>query len=112
MNGKLANFFGVITIILVGLPSYAFANNGLESMIELILITLLIIIVVFLILREVVCWYWKINETLSVLKEIRDLLKSSEGFSENPKKTWDCPKCNCVNKNTTYSCRECGYSLR
>lgn len=51
MNGKLANVFGVITIILVGFPSYAFANNGFESMIELILITLLIMIVVFLILR-------------------------------------------------------------
>jgi len=32
-------------------------------------------IVLFFVFREVLCWYWKINEAVSVLKEIRDLLK-------------------------------------
>lgn len=43
---------------------------------EFITLTL-VAIVVFLIGREIVCWYWKMNETISLLKEIRDLLKSS-----------------------------------
>jgi hypothetical protein len=32
-------------------------------------------LIVFLIARELVCWYWKINETVRLLTEIRDLLK-------------------------------------
>ena len=39
------------------------------------LIYLVVVIVIFLIFRELVCWYWKINASLEVLKEIRDLLK-------------------------------------
>ena len=39
------------------------------------LIYLAVVIVIFLIFRELVCWYWKINAGLEVLKEIRDLLK-------------------------------------
>ncbi len=33
------------------------------------------VIVMFLVLREVVCWYWKINRGIELLTEIRDLLK-------------------------------------
>lgn len=39
------------------------------------LVYLAIVIVIFLIFRELVCWYWKINASLEVLREIRDLLK-------------------------------------
>lgn len=38
------------------------------------ILVLAICIVVFLICREIVCWYWKINEQLTLLREIRDLL--------------------------------------
>ena len=31
-------------------------------------------IVVFLLLRECVCWYWKMNEVVDLLEEIRDRL--------------------------------------
>lgn len=41
------------------------------------IVLILIFIVIFLICREIVCWYWKMNETVSLLTEIRDLLKSS-----------------------------------
>lgn len=30
------------------------------------------LVLVFLILREVVLWYWRIDEIVSLLKEIRD----------------------------------------
>lgn len=33
------------------------------------LILLAVTILVFLICREIVCWYWKINEALGVLRE-------------------------------------------
>ena len=39
-----------------------------------IVIGLAIVLVVFLLVREVLCWYWKINKTISLLTEIRDLL--------------------------------------
>lgn len=40
-------------------------------------------ILIFFIFREVVCWYWKMNETVSLLTEIRDLLKSSVAEESN-----------------------------
>ena len=30
---------------------------------------------------------------------------------EDSTSTWDCPKCNLANENTTYKCIGCGYSL-
>ena len=39
-----------------------------------LLITLVILVVIFLVLREFFCWYWKINERLALLKDIRDHL--------------------------------------
>jgi len=34
-----------------------------------------IILFIFLIIREIICWYWKINERTELLREIRDLLR-------------------------------------
>lgn len=39
-----------------------------------ILVGLAILIVVFLLVREMLCWYWKINKAITLLTEIRDLL--------------------------------------
>ena len=35
---------------------------------------LIVLLIVFLLLREVMCWYWKINRALILLTEIRDAL--------------------------------------
>lgn len=43
-----------------------------------ILIGLVIIIIIFLAIRELLCWYWKINERFDVQREIRDLLQQIE----------------------------------
>lgn len=40
-----------------------------------LMLTLVVIMIIFLICREIVCWYFKINERLAVLQEIRDLLE-------------------------------------
>jgi len=39
-----------------------------------LLIYLIVLVVVFLICREIVCWYWKIDKRLEVLKSIDNKL--------------------------------------
>lgn len=45
------------------------------------LITIVVVLVVFFIARELICWYWKINQTVALLTEIRDLLKDETSRS-------------------------------
>lgn len=49
-----------------------------ENPLFYILISITVFILVFLIGREIVCWYLKINKTIDVLEEIRDLIKYSQ----------------------------------
>ena len=42
------------------------------------LVILAILFLLFLIFRELVCWYWKINQSVALLTEIRDSLKQIE----------------------------------
>lgn len=51
-------------------------NTG--NVVGTLIITFLILIVLFLVLREFFCWYWKVNQRLAVLSEIRDLLAASK----------------------------------
>jgi hypothetical protein len=57
--------------------------NGENTLVGLLVI-LAISIVLFLICREIICWYWKINQSIALLTEIRDLLaqKNSESRME------------------------------
>jgi len=54
-------------------PSFNFS-----SLIGPGLIGLVIILIVFLILRSFTLWYWKINEIVNLLKEIRDNTKKEQ----------------------------------
>jgi hypothetical protein len=70
------------TLILLSLVNILYAQFQRSSSIgvsELIYVlgVLLILIVVMLILREFACWYWKINEIVSLLKDIKGTLGSS-----------------------------------
>lgn len=70
--------FGAVLIF--GLPSTCYAYNEVEQILFALtglLVPIVVAIIVFLICREIFCWYWKINATLAVLTEIRDLLKNS-----------------------------------
>lgn len=62
-------------------------NRKEENMFDFILehpsVLFIVTILVILVIREIVCWYWKINEHLEeqqkqteILEEIRDILKS------------------------------------
>lgn len=50
-----------------------------------IIITIIVTFVIFLVLRELNCWYWKINEIVTLLEDIKSRLpstkKSEEGAS-------------------------------
>ena len=43
---------------------------------------LLILVVVSLILREFWCWYWKINQMVGLLREVKQLLAGRESAKE------------------------------
>jgi hypothetical protein len=47
-----------------------------------VVVALLVLCLLSFILRELACWYWKINESLGVLKEIRDLLAAQQTRSQ------------------------------
>jgi hypothetical protein len=47
----------------------------MEEIIGGIVIGLVILIVVFLLCREIVCWYWKINISVKLMEEQNQLLR-------------------------------------
>ena len=57
-----------------GWYEYGTFGGGLWSF----LITLLILLVIFLICRELVCWYWKINRAVELLERQNVLLERIE----------------------------------
>lgn len=68
----------ILFLLLVSTPIAAFSqapalenSNGFIT----ILITLIVCVLVFLLCREIVCWYWKINKIASNQEEIIRLLK-------------------------------------
>ena len=108
--------------------------HGLSTIVGLILIASLITIVLFLIFREAVCWYFKINERLGQLAQIEvrlgrisEQLGSRDGASdEKGVKTpasrgaapttargagRDCPNCGVTNGEAMNFCQSCGSKL-
>lgn len=102
--------------------------------VQLIITIVVITLVVFLLMREVACWYFKINERNELLREQNRLLKGIIGDSKqndydnkptfkglfnnkiNPDNKqndshWKCPKCNSTNSNNTFTCCSCGFDL-
>lgn len=45
--------------------------------------SILLLIVLFFLLRELFCWYWKINKHLKVEEEILETLKRIESKLDN-----------------------------
>ncbi len=57
-------------------------NNAIGNSLGALVLFLVIAIVIFLVCRELVCWYWKINQSVALLTEIRDLLKSQASTAQ------------------------------
>lgn len=46
-------------------------------------IYLIIAVVVFLICRELICWYWKLNDIVSLLRDIKKSLDDIKSCSDS-----------------------------
>ena len=57
-----------------GWYEYGTFNGGLLSL----LITLVVLAAIFLVCREIVCWYWKINRAMELLERQNVLLERIE----------------------------------
>lgn len=67
----------ILTLSLSAMPLTAFAQYQKDSgsPFLLLLIYLIFIIAIFLICREIVCWYWKINQSIKNQERIIELLE-------------------------------------
>lgn len=91
-------------------------DNMAGNVLGTLVIVVVILFIIFLILRELVCWYWKINESVGLLHEIRDLLARNQAPSvprggQTPAGMKRCPDCNENNTADTRFCTNCGRSL-
>lgn len=67
-------------------------------------------IILFLMFREVVCWYWKINKRVDLLEKIAKQL-GVEGLTDTieiQNTDWTCPKCSTENLYYKSICKKCG----
>jgi hypothetical protein len=97
------------------------------GLVGIIILVIIGIIIVFLICREIVCWYWKINTLVELMTEqnrlLSEIAKKSSSLSQenisssgnnsvpvnrNYGDTWICKKCGEKNPNTSSSCKGCG----
>jgi len=53
----------------------------------IIIITIIGVIIIFLICRELVCWYWKINKMVELINEQNLLMKQLISIAKNSKST-------------------------
>jgi len=64
----------LLPALLLALPAPAWAGFGDEEMIAGAFLTLFFVAAMFLVCREFMCWYWKINEQVELLKQIAEHL--------------------------------------
>ena len=50
---------------------------------EQMLVIIFLVVIAFLLLREVNCWYWKINERVNLLSEIHYMLCKGKDDAKN-----------------------------
>jgi len=55
----------------------------MDTSVGLLIVYLVAALLVFLVCREIVCWYFKLNEIVSVLRQIRDRLVKELKLSED-----------------------------
>ena len=131
MKKSLWNSMGIVIAVVLCAPTYAFAMvNVAEGVVGFGVIFIIVVIIVFLICREVICWYWKINLMVSLsletnkhqdtiiklLQEIRDNSLGSiitKSTSPGANQVTVCSKCSKAydgNLSGQY-CSECGSML-
>ena len=53
---------------------------------EIVFLSMFVSLIVFLVLREVICWYFKINHRLNVLVDIKSELIQANKYRNEDKK--------------------------
>lgn len=77
-----------IFIMLAFVPACVFASSGSpERKIFAVLLLIVLFVGIFLVFRNVNCWYWKINENVKNHEEIIRLLKSIDEKMRKEEKT-------------------------
>lgn len=74
--------FLVLAMLPMSLFAQAPASGG--SGIFSLLVIILVCVLIFIVCRELVCWYWKINKTIANQEEIIRLLKRIADEKEAP----------------------------
>lgn len=81
-------------------------------------ITLLVLVVLFLIFREVICWYWKVNRMVELLESIDSRLSMSVAgnamatkptSTSGPSVVETCPFCKEQSLRSNAACEHCGH---
>jgi len=80
-------------------------------------IYLVIAIAIFIICRELVCWYFKQTEQVVLLKEIKNLLERQSGLINSPEKKIltggkKCWSCGAEHPSSVKICPDCGNNLK
>lgn len=78
-------FISALLLPTAAMAQYYHESEDTVSSVVLFVLYVIFIVAVFLICREIVCWYWKINKSIKNQEEIIRLLKKIAGEPEEPK---------------------------
>ena len=96
------------------------ADQILGNVAGIVVVSIVILVILFLVFRELFCWYWKINERVALLIEIRNLLAAGGrlqngmalGASKQASTGKFCSKCGAVvAEGGSDFCQSCGATL-
>ncbi len=74
-----------------------------DNPIVALIIVVAIFVFLFALLREFMCWYWKINRIVDLLADIKSYAEPSDTFT--------CPNCRRQTNINGNFCQSCGKSL-
>jgi hypothetical protein len=119
---RVVKIIALCLLLVLSLDNFALAA-GEGDLIGYFFVVLLILAVVFLIIREVVCWYWKINTIVDLLQKINNKLggdsrvafeggQTGGGGDPKTEKSKVCPECGAKNPLNSKFCEECGSPMK
>ena len=133
---NLKKNLGIATLLLLGFVAMVDAqyyggrsSGGSGKLVGIIIGVIAGVVILFLVCRELICWYYKINRLVELMEQQNYLLNSLNNkiasssssnnnsiTSVNPPPvanpvygdTWTCKKCSESNPATSLSCKGCG----
>jgi hypothetical protein len=107
----------VCLLLILIIPQVAFARFDSDAF-STLFIALIVLVLIFLAIREVLCWYWKINTIVGLLEDIRRKLNaqlSGDAIGPNPSaaEITICPACQAqyIGDLRGKFCESCGTKL-